>query len=137
MLSVRQKTLVQTTFTHLAARSERASLIFYERLFELDPSVRRFFRRDIKEQGRHFMLAVSTAVTASSAPEVIRQSMHQLGQRHVNYGIKLYHFDMMGEAFLYALKSVLGEEYTSEVEEAWAALYAWLREMTTELAYTG
>ena len=47
MLTVAQKTLVQDSFASIATIADDAAVLFYQRLFELDPSLQPMFR------GRH------------------------------------------------------------------------------------
>ena len=47
-----QITLVQNSFNLVEPIAEIAAGLFYNRLFELDPSLRPMFKNDIKEQGK-------------------------------------------------------------------------------------
>ena len=44
MLTVTQKTLVQDSFAAIAPIADDAAVLFYQRLFELDPSLKSLFR---------------------------------------------------------------------------------------------
>lgn len=57
-----QKMLVQTSFAQVAPIAETAAALFYNRLFELDPSLRPMFTGDIAEQGRKLMQMLTVAV---------------------------------------------------------------------------
>ena len=46
-----QIALVQSSFRQVAPIADRAAVLFYARLFELDPSLRRLFHGDMTEQG--------------------------------------------------------------------------------------
>src|SRR5262245_57529136 len=50
MLTVTQKTLVQDTFATIAPMADDAAVLFYRRLFELDPALEPMFPGDMKEQ---------------------------------------------------------------------------------------
>jgi nitric oxide dioxygenase len=47
----------------------------------------------------------------------------KLGGRHLRYGVRPEHFDVGGDALLWTLEQGLGEAFTPDVREAWAA--AW------------
>ncbi|HEX9790189.1 MAG TPA: hypothetical protein VGA60_05970, partial [Kiloniellales bacterium] len=49
-VSAAQKRLVQDSFAAVLPIAEAAAELFYGRLFELDPSLRRLFKGDMKEQ---------------------------------------------------------------------------------------
>lgn len=42
---------MQTNFAKVAQVAEKAAAMFYNRLFEIDPSLRALFKGDIAEQG--------------------------------------------------------------------------------------
>ena len=69
--------LIRESFALVAPRAEVAALVFYKRLFELDPSLRPLFRPDIEEQAWAELYALvaatmrrAAATAAASAVEV-------------------------------------------------------------------
>lgn len=48
--------------------------------------------------------------------ESLTEVMHDLGRRHVGYGVKPCHFPVLGEALIYTLKAILGEKKFGEKE---------------------
>lgn len=66
-----QITLVQNTFKRIEPIAETAAGLFYNRLFELDPSLRPMFKNDIKEQGEKLMQALAFVVKGLNKPETI------------------------------------------------------------------
>ena len=134
-ITERQKFLVQSSFEKVAPISEIAARIFYDRLFELEPSVRPLFKRDLTEQGRMLMQMLSIAVHGLDHLDTIVPAVQQLGKRHVGYGVAREHYQIVGEALLWTLAQGLGDEFTPEVREAWATTYALLAETATDGAY--
>src|SRR3984885_11520067 len=65
-----QIALVQQSFAKVAPISEAAAVIFYDRLFEVAPSVKPMFPADMTEQRKKLMatLASSWAASATSNP---------------------------------------------------------------------
>jgi len=106
--------------------AEQAAEIFYNRLFELDPSLRQLFKSDMKDQGRKLMAMLKVAVSSLDKIDQLVPVVEKLGKGHVNYGVKPEHYDTVGEALLWTLEQGLGEAYTSEVEDAWGAVYTTL-----------
>ena len=70
-MTPKQVALVQKTFKSVAAISEQAAELFYGRLFELDPSLKRLFKGDMKEQGRKLMAVIGVAVASLNNLEKI------------------------------------------------------------------
>ena len=135
MINEDQQVIVRNTFTTIAARSDETAQLFYERVFEIDPSLRPLFRVEMKSQGHHFMLAISALVTSLSAPELIKPILQQIGKRHRNYGVQLEHYPIMKRALLDTLSRILEDDYTYDAEEAWSLVYDSLVDVFTENTY--
>jgi hemoglobin-like flavoprotein len=121
-----QKHLVQESFTLVAPIADAAGALFYDRLFQLDPSLRFLFRGDIQEQSKKLMQMLAVAVASLDNVERIVPALHSLGRRHVAYGVTAQHFDTVATALLSTLETGLGPHFTSEVRQAWIAVYALL-----------
>ena len=52
-------------------------------------------------------------------PEWLALQMRELGARHYFYKVKPHHLELVGPAFASALKKRLGNEYTTEIGDAW------------------
>jgi nitric oxide dioxygenase len=126
MITEDQVTLVQTSFEHVAPIAEEAGLMFYGRLFELAPHARALFGDDIGPQARRTMGAIATAVAGLDDIARLTPFLMRLGARHAGYGVQPEHFDLAGAALLWTLGRGLGERFTTEVHDAWAAAYGLL-----------
>ncbi len=126
MMTSRQITLVQDSFRQVEPVLEAATAMFYERLFELDPSLRGLFHRSREEQGRMLAQALTVVVKGIDQPEQLKKAVKALGERHAGYGVRDEHYATVGAALLWTLEQGLGEAFTPEVREAWAAAYGWL-----------
>jgi len=116
--------------------SEQAAELFYNRLFELDPSLRQLFKSDMTEQGRKLMVMLKTAIASLDKIEQLIPVAEKLGKGHVKYGVKPEHYDTVGEALLWALSQGLGPAYTAEAEDAWGAVYTTLAATMKHAAYS-
>lgn len=129
-----QKQLVQGTFGQVAPIADTAAKLFYDRLFDLDPSLRPLFKSDMDEQGRKLMQMIGAAVNGLDDMEALLPTVQDLGRRHANYGVLDSHYETVGEALLWTLGQGLGEKFTPEVEEAWAETYSVLATVMKEAA---
>jgi nitric oxide dioxygenase len=118
-----QVQLVQSSFQHVVPIADVAGLLFYERIFTLAPEARALFGDDIALQASRTMAAVKTAVDGLDEIEHVAPFLVRLGARHVRYGVVPAHFDLVGEALLWTLEQGLGEAFTPEVHDAWAAAF--------------
>ena len=132
MLNPNQISIVQETYLTFATNAQRAGKIFYTRLFELDPSVRALFKGDMDSQAIKLMQMVGTAVNALRKPNILQQAVTELGKRHVAYGVKPEHYDIVGEALIYAIQAQLKDNFTPDVESAWRAVYGELARISIE-----
>ena len=103
--------------------AEKAAEMFYARLFGLDPSVRRLFKSDMKEQGKRLMAMILVAVKGLDHIEDLVPAVQDLGRRHAGYGVHQDHYATIGVALLGTLEEALGDEFASEVKEAWGSVY--------------
>jgi len=121
--------VVQLSFRQVMRDRETTAELFYERLFELDPSLRALFHGDMAEQRRKFMVTLSVVVGSLRYLDDLTPSIAALARRHVRYGARPEHFSSFGAALLSALETGLGDAYTLEVEAAWMAVYDVLARM--------
>ena len=126
MITAEQVALVQATFEQVAPISEQAAGLFYGRLFDLNPSLRALFTHNMDDQGRKLMQMLAIAVKGLSKPDTIIPAVQALGQRHVGYGVKDEDYQTVGAALLWTLEQGLGDAFTPEVKDAWAAAYTLL-----------
>ena len=118
-----QIALVQSSFQHVLPIADVAGLLFYERIFTMAPEARALFGADIALQASRTMAAVKTAVDGLDDLERVAPFLVRLGARHVRYGVVPDHFDLVGGALLWTLEQGLGEAFTPEVHDAWAAAF--------------
>lgn len=118
-----QVELVQSSFADVLPIADVAGMLFYERIFTLAPEARALFGDDIALQASRTMAAVKTAVDGLDDIDHVAPFLVRLGARHVRYGVRLEHFEVIGAALLWTLEQGLGEHFTPDVRDAWEA--AW------------
>jgi hemoglobin-like flavoprotein len=122
-MSPHQIDLVQRSFAEVKPIATAAAGLFYNRLFILDPSLRHLFKGDMPKQGQMLMSMIGAAVGGLRNLETLSPVVRQLGARHVGYGVRAEHYATVGSALLWTLGEGLGEKFTPEVRDAWAAAY--------------
>ena len=126
--------LVQNSFERIRPILEPAAMMFYDRLFALDPSLRGMFRGDMIEQRRNLMQMITAAVKGLDRLEQLVPVVQDLGRRHGKYGVQPSHYDTVGAALLWTLEAGLGRDFTPEVKGAWTAVYTLLATTMKEAA---
>lgn len=114
---------VQRSFELLKERPEPASYEMYERLFARAPHLKPMFRDDLAGQGMKFINTLGFIVDNLRDPGALQARLDELGAGHATLGVKVEHFDLMGDALMVTLAHVLGDEFTPELETAWRQAY--------------
>jgi hemoglobin-like flavoprotein len=127
--------LVQESFAKVAPISETAAVIFYDRLFEVAPSVKAMFPADMTGQRKKLMAMLAAVVHGLGNLESILPAASALAKRHVSYGAKPEHYPVVGGALLYTLEKGLGKAWTPELADAWTAAYGTLSGYMISEAY--
>src|ERR1700691_2614432 len=130
-----QVALVQQSFAKVAPISEAAAVLFYDRLFEIAPSVKPMFPADMKEQRKKLMATLAIVVGGLSNLETVLPAASALAKRHVSYGAKAEHYPVVGAALLWTLEKGLGDGWTPDVAAAWTAAYGTLSGYMISEAY--
>jgi hemoglobin-like flavoprotein len=118
--------LVQASFADILPIADSAAVLFYGRLFELDPSLRPLFRGEMPEQGHKLMTMIRAVVNGLHRLDQLIPIVQNLGRRHAAYGVTGEHYDIVAEALLWTLRQGLGARWTPNVEAAWMAAYTLL-----------
>lgn len=124
-----QKQLVQATWIPVNEISDTAASLFYNKLFELDPSLRPLFKGNMTEQGKKLMTMIGAAVRGLDDLGELTPVVKGLGKRHVGYNVKDEHYATVGAALIWTLEQGLGEAFTDEVKEAWTIVYTTLADL--------
>ncbi len=98
--------------------------VFYSRLFFQEPSLEKMFKSTMTEQYKKLLDMLSTIVARLERLDEISYDIQQLAIRHIKYGVKRAHYEMVGDALLWTLEQGLGNDWNEEVKEAWAKCYA-------------
>jgi nitric oxide dioxygenase len=130
-----QVKLVQESFSKVVPIADQAAVIFYDRLFEVAPSVKAMFPADMTEQRKKLMATLGVVVNGLSNLESILPAASALATRHVSYGAKPEHYPVVGGALLWTLEKGLGEAWTPAVAAAWTAAYGTLSTFMISEAY--
>jgi serine/threonine protein kinase/hemoglobin-like flavoprotein/class 3 adenylate cyclase len=125
--------LVQSTFERVASRADEFATIFYDRMFEIYPDVKALFTGvDMRVQRHMLMQSIDSVVRAMHDIDAIREPLHNLGRRHVAYGVKLMHYKYVGEALLWALEQFFGTDLVPELYVAWMETYGQIARLMIE-----
>ena len=122
-MNQKQIALIQQSWEKVLPIKLQAAELFYNRLFELDPSLKPMFKGDIKEQGDKLMLTLSVAINSLTRLETLIPVLEDMAIRHIDYGVKDEHYQTVGQALIDTLAQAFGEDFTDELKQAWLSMY--------------
>mgnify|MGYP001166834986 CR=1 FL=1 len=86
------------------------------------------FKGDMKEQGRKLMSTLKIAVKGLDDLSSLVPVVEKLGRDHAGFGVEAAHYATVADALLWTPEQGLGDDFTSEVRDAWASVYFLLAE---------
>jgi hemoglobin-like flavoprotein len=128
-------TLVQESFQKVLPIADQAMVIFYDKLFEIDPELKKLFPQDPEAMGSQrnkLRDMLASAVAGLSNLDKLVPILKGLGERHVSYKVEVKDYDSVGAALIATLEAGLGDAFTSEVKDAWVEAYTTMASVMTE-----
>ena len=119
-----QVKLVKANWNAVKPIKETAADLFYDKLFEHDPSIRSMSKEDISIQKKALMATISFCVATLNHPDKLIPAVQELGTRHGGYGVTDKHTTPpFGAALLWTLEQGLVEAFTPEAKTAWTEVW--------------
>jgi len=134
-MTPRQIDLIRTSWSAVEPISDAAARLFYDRLFESDPAIKRLFAKtDMQAQRGILMQTLALLVSSLDDFERVVPVLEALGRVHAGYGVRQRHYDTVEAALLRALDRGLGEAFDDETADAWATAYSAVASVMIEAA---
>src|SRR5690554_5019607 len=118
-----QVEMVRDSWAIVRTKNDLLAQRFYQRLFQLDPSLRLLFGHDMTEQREKLMRTISILVRGLHRPDRIHPALCLLGRRHAGYGVQPTDYAMVRQALIAALSDLFGGVLSEEMSAAWGAAY--------------
>lgn len=123
-MDVVQIHLLRKSFATIERHADVAALLFYQRLFEIEPSLRHLFCTPIDVQGDRLMESLALFLSLLERPGDLRRELEALGARHVQYGTQAHHYAMVHDALFDMIERIHGPQLTPELRVAWEELFS-------------
>src|SRR5262245_35185308 len=107
--------LIQQSSAKIAMIPDQAAALVYGRLFEVAPSGKPLFRRDMTIQGCKLMATLATVVNGLDTLEAVLPAVSVPAKHHVAYGVERRHYAVVGETLLWTLERGLGSRWTGDL----------------------
>lgn len=113
-----EKQIAQRAFAEMVKQADTLGLLFYARLFELDPTLRELFHTDLDEQAHSLITMLRLCIEGLDERTELLFALRNLGARHVEYGVKERDYETVHEALLWTMHKGLGDRWNAETERA-------------------
>jgi len=122
MMTADEVQSIRASFRYLEGKSELVAMLFYNRLFKIDPSLRPLFRGDMTEQAGKLMSALNVLNVSLDRFPSLRPTLQHMGKRHAEYGVLPQHYTTVATALLQTLEEFVGPQFGQKLQRAWAKL---------------
>jgi hemoglobin-like flavoprotein len=127
LLTENQRRLIRETAAALRSEAKPVSVLFYRKLFELDPSTRHMFHTDLAAQGQKLIDTLDEVVASLDDFGTMRDRLRLLGRQHAGYGVTPRHYDVASRALIWTLGRAV-DDFTDDTRDAWQAALAAITE---------
>jgi len=97
--------------------------VFYTKLFYDNPGLRKMFPQEMEEQNKKLIDMLNVIIERLENLNELKGEIIAVAKRHVDYGVKTEHYNMVGTALLWTLQKALGKDWTEELKTAWINCY--------------
>jgi hemoglobin-like flavoprotein len=99
---------------------------FYSKLFFDRPGLRKMFPSEMDAQYKKLLDMLNTIVMRIDRIDELAEEIVAMARRHEGYGVKPEHYEPVGEALIWTLKTGMGKEWNEELRDAWIKCYRML-----------
>ena len=121
-MTTEQRRLVRESFDAVRDQARPLMLLFYGKVFELDPQARRLFHNDLALQGKKLVDTLDTVTQALDRFDSLRPRLIELGRQHAGFGVRVEQYDIITTALLWALAQALGPDFDATTRDAWKSV---------------
>jgi len=97
--------------------------IIYDNMHVTAPSLKSIFSKPKKLLAVRLMEMITTLVSFSNDDERMIEQVSWLGLRHLAYGTKREHGELVGKVLISSVEHSMGDEWTQELNKAWWDLW--------------
>ena len=118
--------LLVESFGFVLPQKEAFAKTFYSNLFSVYPQTRLLFKdTDMKQQEASLIAALGIVISSlkKADHDQLASVLQKLGQRHEGYGVTREQYRMVGNVLLRTFADFLGNQWTAELNDAWADAY--------------
>jgi len=113
--------LMEASFRRVAEHGADFAEAFYQELFARYPGVKPLFANtSMTRQRGHLLGSLVLVIDNLRAPDTVEATLHDLGRRHLDYGVVPSYYYAVTSTLLDILRDTLGDEWTDALHDAWS-----------------
>jgi hemoglobin-like flavoprotein len=97
--------------------------LFYTKLFSDHASLRGLFPENMEQQNIKLVDMLSSIILNLDNFGLNIDDLKAMGMRHISYGVKPHHYNLVGSALIWTLEKGLGSDWNEETKNAWITCY--------------
>lgn len=110
---------LRSTYEQVRESGPRLAEIFYAKLFARAPHLRPLFNSEPKAQCEKLMASLDAIVHNFESPIENAAMLSALGRRHVEYGAKPEHYELVIELLTESMRDLLGNRVDEQRLDEW------------------
>jgi len=115
--------LIRKTQSIVLSHSKGLATTFYQMLEDTYPESKILFQSaKMNVQKMEFERAFYHILSLLDQPEELQKYLHDIGIRHMTYGILAIHYPMITQTLILTLKSLFAEQWNGDIEKNWKDL---------------
>ncbi|MER5454526.1 globin domain-containing protein [Micromonospora sp. NPDC002389] len=118
----------------VTGHGDQVPLYFYSTLFLTHPETRQMFPTNMAGQRDRLVTALGHIVSQVDQVDRLVGFLQDLGADHRKFAVRAEHYPAVGEALLATLRHFLGDQWTEDLAQDWAAAYALVAKVMVEAA---
>eukprot|EP01041_Mallomonas_annulata_P008150 gene8151-16758_t len=97
---------------------------FYDRLFEVGPTARSLFKKNLQAQGRALVAMLSGALSLLEGVNTLVDNLIDLAHMHKKINVRALDYGPVGLVLLWTLEHCIGDSFTPEIKHIWLKIYS-------------
>jgi NAD(P)H-flavin reductase/hemoglobin-like flavoprotein len=125
---------LKRSWASVVAHGDQVPLYFYSTLFLAHSETRQMFPTNMAGQRDRLVTALGHIVSQVDQVDRLVGFLQDLGADHRKFAVRAEHYPAVGEALLATLRHFLGDQWTEELAQDWAAAYGLVAQVMVEAA---
>jgi len=110
---------LRSSFAALSEGRQELGRLFYEKLFKAAPQLRTMFTTDIDEQAKKLTDSLEAVIKNLESPKNNAAMLGELGRRHVAYGARPEHYEVVVKILIESMAEVIGADADQNTLSEW------------------